>query len=303
MEQYSGDSRDAHARAAGTTSVAVRRRDSLGQDRDVHSRVNTQQPRSWAPRWGAQATLPTSLPALSWERAATWQTAWPSGTAPHLGEGIGLPRSGGDHTAYLVAKRVFDVLIASVALLVLAPLFVLIALAIRLESAGPVLYRQQRVGQASRRFTMDKFRTMRPDRRKSRGSIHFAERRRALKSAEDPRVTRIGALLRRTSLDELPQLFNVWRGEMSLVGPRPEQPEMLEYYGREHYQRHLAVPGLTGWWQINGRCGRGGSFTPMEDLHQKLTDDRYYLEHQSFWFDLWVLVQTIPVVLSRRGAL
>jgi lipopolysaccharide/colanic/teichoic acid biosynthesis glycosyltransferase len=123
-----------------------------------------------------------------------------------------------------------------------------------------------------------------------------------IKQERDPRITRAGHFLRKTSLDELPQLWNVVRGDMSLVGPRPELVEMLPYYRPEHYLRHRAIPGLTGWWQVNGRCRRRLGCSPEEDLQLKLADDLEYLQRRSFLFDLHLLVKTIPVVLTGRGA-
>jgi lipopolysaccharide/colanic/teichoic acid biosynthesis glycosyltransferase len=209
----------------------------------------------------------------------------------------------GPREVYLGVKRVFDIVFALLALVLLAPLLLLIALAIRLEGPGPVLFRQERVGRQARRFILYKFRTMRPDRRARQASIGFDERRRSLKTAYDPRVTRVGRILRKACLDELPQLLNVLLGDMSLVGPRPEQCEMLKFYQSDDYRRHLALPGLTGWWQINARCSRGLWVDPADDLRQKLADDLYYIDHRSFWFDLRVMLLTIPVVVSRRGAL
>ena len=200
-------------------------------------------------------------------------------------------------------KRLFDIVASAALLVALAPLMGLICFAILLEDKWPIIYRQERIGQYGHRFMMYKFRTMRPDLRKRQVSIPFEDRRRSFKSDRDPRVTRLGRLLRRTCLDELPQLLNVFKGEMSLVGPRPEQPEMLGHYRPEHFQRHLVLPGVTGWWQINSRCQRRGSVEPERDLQQKLLDDLHYLRHRSFQFDLRVLLETIHVVLSRRGAI
>jgi lipopolysaccharide/colanic/teichoic acid biosynthesis glycosyltransferase len=149
---------------------------------------------------------------------------------------------------------------------------------------------------------MLKFRSMRPERRNRRIVIDFPDRRRALKVESDPRITRVGRILRRTSLDELPQLLNILRGEMSFVGPRPELPELVAQYGGSHYIRHAVVPGLTGWWQIHGRCLRGDGCVPADDLDCKLADDLYYLEHRSLVFDVRVLLLTLPVVLTGRGA-
>lgn len=202
----------------------------------------------------------------------------------------------------LALKRVFDVSVALVLLFLLLPTMALIALAIRLDSPGPILYRQQRIGKHGQPFAMLKFRSMRPDRRRGVRAIDFPDRRRTLKSDRDPRITRLGRFIRKTSLDELPQLLNILRGEMSFVGPRPELVEMLSYYQPEHYRRHLATPGLTGWWQINGRVTRPTDATPAEDLAIKLTDDSYYVEHQSLLLDLKILLLTVPVAVLGRGA-
>jgi lipopolysaccharide/colanic/teichoic acid biosynthesis glycosyltransferase len=143
---------------------------------------------------------------------------------------------------------------------------------------------------------------MRPERRNRHIRIDFPDRRRALKVDGDPRITRVGRILRRTSLDELPQLLNILRGEMSFVGPRPELPELVAHYRVPHYSRHTVVPGLTGWWQVHGRCLRGDGCPPADDLERKLADDLYYLEHRSLGFDARVLLLTVPVVMSGRGA-
>jgi lipopolysaccharide/colanic/teichoic acid biosynthesis glycosyltransferase len=205
-------------------------------------------------------------------------------------------------TSYLVSKRVFDLVLAIVLLTVAGPLMVCIGLAVKLDSPGAVLYCQSRVGYRGKSFRMLKFRTMRPERRQHANVIDFPDRRRALKVAGDPRITRVGRILRRTSLDELPQLLNILRGDMSFVGPRPELPELVAHYRGPHYRRHLVVPGLTGWWQVRGRCFRRDGCVPADDLDGKLADDLYYLEHRSLAFDIRVLLLTLPVVLSGRGA-
>ena len=206
------------------------------------------------------------------------------------------------HRTYLLAKRTLDILAASAGLLLLFPILALIAIAVWIDTPGPVLFRQPRVGWRARTFTMFKFRTMRPVLRVGDAPIAHTDRGTSLKSSANPRITRLGRFLRRSSLDELPQLLNVLRGEMSLVGPRPEQVEMLDFYGPEHYRRHQAVPGLTGWWQVNGRCRRLDGTLPEVDLAQKLADDEEYIRRRSFWFDLKILLLTIPVVLGQRGA-
>jgi lipopolysaccharide/colanic/teichoic acid biosynthesis glycosyltransferase len=204
---------------------------------------------------------------------------------------------------YVVSKRVVDIVLASTLLVVCCPVMLFIALAIRLESPGGVVYRQDRVGYRGKLFCMLKFRSMRPERRNHCLPIDFPDRRRALKVERDPRITRVGRILRRTSLDELPQLLNILRGEMSFVGPRPELPELVAHYRPPHRLRHTVVPGLTGWWQIHGRCLRGDGCVPADDLDCKLADDLYYLEHRSLGFDTRVLLLTMPVVLSGRGSM
>jgi exopolysaccharide biosynthesis polyprenyl glycosylphosphotransferase len=186
-------------------------------------------------------------------------------------------------------KRAFDVAAVLVSLPVTLPLIALGALAIVLDDGGSVLFAQRRVGENGRVFAMQKFRTMRVSKalRKVRGGGSH-------KRAEDRRVTRVGRWLRRTSIDELPQLWNVLRGEMSLVGPRPELPELVERY--ELWQRkRFAVPqGMTGWWQVNGRSDR-----PMH-LHSE--DDLYYVQNYSIGLDLLILLRTFWAVISGRGA-
>jgi lipopolysaccharide/colanic/teichoic acid biosynthesis glycosyltransferase len=203
---------------------------------------------------------------------------------------------------YRTAKRILDLALASVLLIVLLPVFMLVALAIKLESRGPVVYEQDRAGYKGRTFSMLKFRTMRPDRRVRCIPIDFPDRRRTLKASNDPRVTRVGRILRRTSVDELPQLVNILRGDMTFVGPRPELPELVAQYAMSHYQRHAVTPGLTGWWQIRGRCLRRDGCAPDEDLAVKLADDLYYVEHQSLGLDLKIMLLTLPVVLRGNGA-
>jgi lipopolysaccharide/colanic/teichoic acid biosynthesis glycosyltransferase len=203
---------------------------------------------------------------------------------------------------YLVSKRVFDIVLAGLLLIVFLPAMLFIALAVKFDSPGAIFYRQYRVGYRGKSFCMLKFRSMRPERRNRRIVIDFPDRRRALKVGSDPRITRVGRILRRTSLDELPQLLNILHGEMSFVGPRPELPELVAHYGGSHYIRHAVVPGLTGWWQIHGRCLRGDGCVPADDLDCKLADDQYYLEHRSLVFDIRILLLTMPVVLFGRGA-
>ena len=188
-------------------------------------------------------------------------------------------------------RRAFDVAVASAALVVTAPVLAVAALAIRLESPGHVLYRQRRVGLHGREFDVLKLRTM----------VHGAEGMGAgMAVAEgDPRITRVGAFLRKTRLDEIPQLWNVLRGDMSLIGPRPERPafvaqltQQIPYYG----QRHVVKPGVTGWAQV--RYAYGAS---VEDSLEKMQYDLYYVKHMSMAFDLVIALETIKIVVLRRG--
>lgn len=193
-------------------------------------------------------------------------------------------------------KRSFDVVVAVVLLVVLLPLWVLVALAIKLDSRGSVFFVDQRMGVGEHEFGMLKFRTMVVGAAEQQASLeHDNEASGALfKMREDPRVTRVGRVLRRLSVDELPQLVNVVRGQMSLVGPRPlplRDYEMLEEW---HRARYLVLPGMTGLWQISGRSGL--SFDDLVRL------DFTYLEHWSLWLDITIILKTIPAVLSGRGA-
>jgi exopolysaccharide biosynthesis polyprenyl glycosylphosphotransferase len=196
----------------------------------------------------------------------------------------------------LLLKRILDVSIAGVALIVTAPLFVLIMVAIRLSGPGPVFYVQTRVGLGGREFRMFKFRTMRADAEAVLPTlVRFdALDEPAFKLARDPRVTRLGRVLRRTSLDELPQLLNVLAGDMSLVGPRPEQVEIVRRYKPEHRFRLMVKPGLTGPMQVFGR----GRLT----FEERLAVEREYIENLSLSRDLRILALTVPSVFDGRGA-
>jgi lipopolysaccharide/colanic/teichoic acid biosynthesis glycosyltransferase len=198
--------------------------------------------------------------------------------------------------SYQLAKRTLDVVVAAGLLLAVSWLLLLVALAVRLDSPGPILFWQTRIGRGGRPFKMVKFRTMRRERRLRRGAPPpgVAERRVRHKGARDPRVTRLGRLLRRTCVDELPQLWNVLRGEMSLVGPRPELPEIVARYEPWQHARHLVTPGITGWWQVNRDAARL--------MHEATELDLHYVRHQSFWLDLVILVRTARAVLSGAGA-
>jgi exopolysaccharide biosynthesis polyprenyl glycosylphosphotransferase len=193
-------------------------------------------------------------------------------------------------------KRVFDLTVATLVLVVGLPLWLLVAVAIKLDSRGPVFYRDRRVGLGERDFDMLKFRTMlsgaerMQDRLEQRNEASGA----LFKIRDDPRVTRVGAVLRRLSLDEIPQALNVLRGEMSLVGPRPLPVRDYDRLSAWHRKRYLVLPGITGLWQISGR-----SELTFDDLVRL---DFYYLEHWSIWLDITILLKTIPAILVRRGA-
>jgi lipopolysaccharide/colanic/teichoic acid biosynthesis glycosyltransferase len=182
-----------------------------------------------------------------------------------------------------IVRRVLDVTVATTLLLSIVPLCAIIVLAIHLESPGPVLIRQERIGLNGAIFRMYKFRSMKD------GSLPSV-----VKERTDRRVTRVGKLLRRSSLDELPQLWNVLRGDMTLVGPRPELPCMLSLYEPHHFRRFAVLPGLTGLWQVSGRSNL--------PLPEKLALDLYYIEHRSLWLDLHILARTPLAVLTGRGA-
>jgi lipopolysaccharide/colanic/teichoic acid biosynthesis glycosyltransferase len=204
-----------------------------------------------------------------------------------------------------VACRILDLTVATMMVLVLLPLMLVIAAAVKLESPGPVLFRQRRIGRAQVPFTVAKFRTMRE------GVSHRVHQEFVLsliagevpppqedgprfKLRSDPRVTRVGRILRRSSLDELPQLWNVLRGHMSLVGPRPAIPYEVEHYPPHWFGRFAVKPGVTGLWQVSGRCE-----LPLEQMIQL---DLEYVRRRSAWLNVWILLRTVPAVLSLRGA-
>lgn len=187
-----------------------------------------------------------------------------------------------------MAKRIMDLTICLGALPILLPLLLICALAVKFTSPGPILFRQKRLGQNGRAFEMFKFRSMyvnAPDLRNSDGSTFNAER--------DPRVTSAGKWLRKSSLDELPQLFNILLGDMSIVGPRPDLPDhMLDYRPQDHGRLRVR-PGITGWAQIHGR-----NSLPLEIRRNY---DLEYIARVSVWLDLQIILRTIPVVLVGKG--
>lgn len=247
----------------------------------------------------ADTDVPTALDAPVRERAPG-REGRPGVPAPHV-----EPRERSE-----LATRLVNLLLATLLLVVAAPLMLLVALAVRLTSPGPVIYRQVRVGldrrsrpdgeapedrrgddYGGRPFTIYKFRSMRVDAERD-GKAVWATR-------NDPRVTPVGRVLRATRLDELPQLFNVIRGDMNLVGPRPERPTLvmeLREHIHEYAARHRVKPGLTGWAQVNRAYDE-----TLDDVRQKVHYDLEYVRRQSLWKDLMILARTIPVVLFRKG--
>jgi len=193
---------------------------------------------------------------------------------------------------YRASKRLADIVLGSAMLAAAAPVMLLTALLVRLDSRGAVLYRQERVGLDGKTFTLLKFRSMDAD-AEAAGAPRWAQ-------GQDPRVTRVGAIIRPLRIDELPQLVNVLRGEMSLTGPRPERPEFVEELGRVipfYHQRSYVKPGLTGWAQVNFRYGAS-----VADSREKLAYDLYYMKNRSLVLDFLILLATVRVVLFREGA-
>jgi len=190
-----------------------------------------------------------------------------------------------------IVKRALDVTVAAFGLALAAPLMLLTAMAVWLDSTGPILYRQVRVGENDRLFTLLKFRSMRSD----------AESGRPIWATNnDSRVTRVGRFIRLTRLDELPQLVNVLRGDMSFVGPRPERPYFVQQLAAEipfYAERHAVKPGVTGWAQVKYRYG-----SSVEDAMEKLRYDLYYIKHLSIGFDLTIFLDTVKVILCAKGA-
>ncbi|HET7459874.1 MAG TPA: sugar transferase [Longimicrobium sp.] len=204
--------------------------------------------------------------------------------------GLGLPQ--------LALKRALDLVLCSLGLVLVSPLVALVAVAIKLDSRGPVLFRQIRAGVGGRPFAMYKFRTMVDNADQMKGELHHLNESgdpRLFKIKGDPRVTRVGRWLRRTSLDELPQLLNVIRGDMSLVGPRPFFPGDLDGYEDHHFERLLVLPGITGLWQVSGR-------SDVVDFEEVVRLDAQYIREWSMKLDLKIMARTIPAAFGRGGA-
>ncbi|MDP1629525.1 MAG: sugar transferase, partial [bacterium] len=188
------------------------------------------------------------------------------------------------------SKRVFDFIAAGISGIITLPFYPLIALAVKLESPGPIFYFQKRVGKEGKIFRMVKFRSMARDAEKN--GVRWAQK-------SDNRVTKVGRILRKTRLDELPQLWNVFLGQMSFVGPRPERPEFVELLKTEipfYQMRHLVKPGISGWAQINFPYG-----SSVSDAMEKLQYDLYYIKNRSFILDIGIVLKTINIILRREG--
>jgi exopolysaccharide biosynthesis polyprenyl glycosylphosphotransferase len=198
----------------------------------------------------------------------------------------------------LLVKRTLDIIVAGLAMVLLSPLFVLVSLAVYISSPGPIFFRQTRVGLGGRPFRILKFRSMVPDAESRLDDLtpkSLYSDRRLFKVKDDPRVTRLGTFLRRSSLDELPQLWNAFIGNMSLVGPRPPLPSEVDLYEEHHYTRFDVKPGITGPWQVNGR----NTITDFEEVIRLETD---YIREWTLWKDLGILLRTVPAVFRMEGA-
>jgi sugar transferase (PEP-CTERM system associated) len=205
-----------------------------------------------------------------------------------------LVYSGGFRTSLLrrLGQRSLDILVSTLGLVLASPLMLIVALLIKLDSPGSIFYRQERVGKDGQPFKILKFRSMHADAEEDR-TPRWAER-------TDPRVTRIGRILRRSRIDELPQLLNVLKGEMSLVGPRPERPAFVSAFDRQipfYAVRHSVRPGITGWAQINYEYAAS-----LEDTKRKLEYDLFYVKNHSVFLDLAILLQTLRIILWQQGA-
>ena len=188
-------------------------------------------------------------------------------------------------------RRLVSIAVSLIGLMICLPVIPFIALAVRLSSPGPILFRQTRVGRRGRPFTIFKFRTMAQN-AEAKGAVWAAK--------NDPRVTSLGRFMRKTRLDEIPQLWNVLHGDMAFVGPRPERPEFVQWLTNEipYYElRHIIRPGITGWAQVRYQYGAS-----LEETKQKLEYDLYYVKHLSLGLDLFIMFETIKTVVLRRGA-
>jgi exopolysaccharide biosynthesis polyprenyl glycosylphosphotransferase len=248
-------------------------------------------------RMGEVVSLTKDLPVKVWVALGFFDLAL---YKTDIEDFAGIPmldlRAGALSDYQLLVKRGFDLVCGLLALLLTLPVMGLIALVIWLEDGSPILFRQKRVGENGRIFEMYKFRTMVKDAEKLQAQVEKKDENGNLihKTGDDPRVTRAGRFLRRFSLDELPQFFNIVMGSMSLVGPRPEMPYLVDKYQPWQRKRFAVPPGLTGWWQVNGRSDK-----PM---HLNTEDDLYYINNYSLFLDIQILIRTLWTVLVGKGA-
>ncbi len=221
---------------------------------------------------------------------------WDSGCQTGIGETISLGVLPVQHRATRLVQRAFDVLASLFFLLLLLPLFLLLAALVKASSPGPVLFIQKRVGKDGKEFPLFKFRSMVQDAERLRRALEAQNERSGpvFKMKNDPRITPVGNVLRRFSLDELPQLFNVLKGEMSMIGPRPALPSEVANYTPRQMQRLSVTPGLTGLWQVSGRAAVSFEHSVELDLH--------YIQNQSVGLNLRIILMTIPAVLGGDGA-
>ena len=248
-------------------------------------------------RMSEVVSLTTDLPVKVWVALGFFDLAL---YKTEIEDFAGIPmldlRAGALSDYQLLGKRGFDLCFGSLALLLVLPVMVLVALLILVFDGRPVLFIQERVGENGRIFPMYKFRTMVKDAERLREVVerHDQDGNLIHKRSDDPRVTPLGRFLRRFSLDELPQFFNVVMGSMSLVGPRPELPFLVERYQPWQRKRFAVPPGITGWWQVTGRSEHA--------MHLHTEDDLYYINNYSIWLDILILVRTAWIVLLGKGA-
>ncbi len=197
---------------------------------------------------------------------------------------------------YRLSKRILDLVLSSLGILLFLPLMIPLAIMIRLESNGPIFFRQIRVGKNRRHFICYKFRSMVAEAEELKDEISYMNEAEGpmFKIRNDPRITPLGSFLRRSSLDELPQLFNVFKGDMSIVGPRPQIPSEVERYQPWHYRRLEVTPGITCLWQISGRSAIG--------FEEWMRLDTEYVKMRGFLFDMKIILFTLPAIIARRGA-
>lgn len=203
-----------------------------------------------------------------------------------------------EKNTYILIKTVIDTILACMALIIVAPILLLVAILIKLDSKGPIIYKQKRLGKDGKEFMIYKFRTMVSNAEEVMKNFtpeQKEEFQKFFKLENDPRITRIGNILRKTSLDELPQIFNIIKGDMAIVGPRPVVLKEIEKFGNLKYEYLSVKPGLTGWWACNGR-----SITTYEE---RIELEMYYINNLSFKLDVKCLIKTVVAILKREGAM